>query len=258
MPLQQDGSLIVGVPRPKYNPIINRMHSEVGKGRVGSMPHTRNPEYADYTYGAPTKTDAETAGTIMFNWPKPKVPKTEIDHGRDFLKLNKMSCAEGRSKPRDVSDWRASHDARIVTKPGDLLKLKNQVPVDLDRSKVWGAPTSTQPGMMNSLLTHTFEHEWVQEQIQKEEKLAARQARRQARKQQNGNISIADSSADMDSSRASVAESYTMKKFRNVPSRLHTQHRSTPEPTHVNRMQPLDHATRSQSAPGFRGDEADD
>ena len=79
MPIQQDGSLIVGVARPKYNPIINRMYSEVGKPRPSCMPHTRLAEFQDYTYGAPTKTDSETAGSIMFNWPKAAAPKTQVD-----------------------------------------------------------------------------------------------------------------------------------------------------------------------------------
>mmetsp|Transcript_11839 Transcript_11839/g.21490 ORF Transcript_11839/g.21490 Transcript_11839/m.21490 type:complete len:261 (-) Transcript_11839:1001-1783(-) len=254
MPINEDGRLVVGAPRPRNNPIINRHRIlDVGQARPGTLPHCYDPAFKDYTYGTPTQKDGETAASIMFNWPKPRVPKTQIDHGRDFIKLNKMAAHDGKVRPSEVTEWRTKHEARIVTKPGDWLRLKNQCPVNLDRDHCWGTPNAIEPKLVGELISHKFEHEWVDEQLKREEKEARRLERLQSRRRKaSPHSTSADRSTNTTEATPSIADSYVMKKFRNVPSKVHHHiHRSTPEPQKVSRMPRLD-GPRSVTAPGFR------
>ena len=167
-----------------------------------------------------------------------------MDHGRNFMKLNKLAIQEGKAKSKDVSDFRNSHDCRIITKPGQLLKLKNQVPVDLDRNATFGAPTKGQQASMSALLHHKYEHEWVKAQITKEEKSVAVQKRREQRLTRGPNASPDTS----DTEESGAERSRRMPK---LSASKYAVGRSTPSPA-LNRMHALDHPPRAYTAPGFR------
>lgn len=150
------------MPPRSNNAVINRMHNEIGVGRsLGLVPP--NQRGADITFGAPTKADPEGVGKVMFDWVESPPPKEVVDHGRDFLRLNKLAVHEGMATASDVAQFRNTHDCRITTKPGTVLKLKSQCPANMDHDHVYGAPRRTDPATMHDLLHHTFEHEWLAE-----------------------------------------------------------------------------------------------
>jgi len=171
-----DGSVIIGAKRSTTNPIINRNHYSLGKSL------TSNPSYLDSerVYGTATRTDGESAASIMYNWHPTPEPRKEIDHGRNFLKLNKMAVSAKASGCHEVTEFRNRNDARIVTRPGDVLKLKNQVPVNFNPHRVYGAQTPEARCTMNDLMSYTYEAEWINEQIQKERQRTKKQEQRSA------------------------------------------------------------------------------
>eukprot|EP00906_Rhabdomonas_costata_P029260 RCo041313 len=239
-----NGDVVVGSKRPLWNPIINRNRNEVGKPKFNSNKHV---EQADRTYGTLVKRDAEGAGQIIFNWKPTPEPRREIDHGRDFIKLNKMSVTAGAAKPDQVSSFRSENDARIISRPGDILRLKNQVPVNIDRNKVYGTASEVQDFSMSELVRHKFEDEWIKEQLAKEESERKRKEKKDALRRASpmrvraqpvsyayythprpGGASDDDlGSSPTDAARAlagrrSAADAFHMKKFTKVQSRLAT------------------------------------
>eukprot|EP00992_Anisonema_acinus_P002710 TRINITY_DN11182_c0_g1_i1.p1 TRINITY_DN11182_c0_g1~~TRINITY_DN11182_c0_g1_i1.p1 ORF type:complete len:241 (-),score=38.92 TRINITY_DN11182_c0_g1_i1:61-783(-) len=212
-----NGEVVVGAKRPLWNPVINRNRNEVGKTKFNSNKHV---EAADRTYGTLVKRDPETAGNIIFNWTQTSAPQREIDHGRDFVKLNKMSVHAGASKPNEVSSYRSQHDARIISRPGDILRLKNQVPVNIDKNKMYGTPSPAQRFAMSDLIRHTFETEWVTEQLCKEDAHQRQVRKREALRRASPLRVRAVPSGVADSEVRPSADGFTMKKFQNIPSRL--------------------------------------
>eukprot|EP00667_Euglena_gracilis_P018357 EG_transcript_19481 len=145
---------------PRNNPVINRLHNEVGVSRSLGLvpPHGFSPSD---TFGAPTKEDPEGAGRLMFQWHAPPPRPEVVDHGRDFKRLNAVAVHRGVANASDVAQFRATHDCRLTTKPGTVLRLKGQCPTKQDVDHTYGAPRPVEPPI-GDLLSHTYEHEWLE------------------------------------------------------------------------------------------------
>ena len=182
MPAQlgPDGSVIMGAKRSTRNPLINR-----GKYELGRSLNHRHQVAPDHVFGSVCKRDAEGAADIMFNWARSRQPRRTIDHGRDFLRLNKMAVNAKATGSAQVTAFRSTTDARIVTRPGELLRLKNQVPVDMDRNAVYGSPTPTTNANIGDLIMGNYEAEWVQEQMRREGRQQRKQEKRAALRAQS-------------------------------------------------------------------------
>eukprot|EP00996_Jenningsia_fusiforme_P002100 NODE_2943_length_1083_cov_84.117988_g2699_i0.p1 GENE.NODE_2943_length_1083_cov_84.117988_g2699_i0~~NODE_2943_length_1083_cov_84.117988_g2699_i0.p1 ORF type:complete len:242 (+),score=38.90 NODE_2943_length_1083_cov_84.117988_g2699_i0:62-787(+) len=224
-----NGEVVVGAKRPLWNPIINRNRFEVGKPKFNSNKHV---EIADRTYGTLVKRDPETAGSIIFNWTHSAEKKEEIDHGRDFITLNKMSVNAGASTPIQVSSYRSGTDARIISRPGDILRLKNQVPVNIDKTKTYGTPSPPQECSMSDLIRHSYEGDWINEQLQKEEMRTRYREKKEAiRRSYPQRVRAAHRSTEAvpeGQGRHGHPDGFMMKKFKNVPSRVQVPKRLAP------------------------------
>jgi hypothetical protein len=212
-----DGDIIVGRVRPKNNPLIRR--SEVGKSCV----HNDLPSLpADYTFGAPLKRDPEGAGEVMLSWQSHATPthKKEYDFGRDFITLNRQSLGAGCLHPRDVADFRKTHEARI--KPKTTTFLDKGVPDTIKRDKhhIYGAPSPDSEHVAD-LIQNRYELEWVVEQKARAEttQLVERENREKKRRSHSPTALVKRSTP---SPAPHPKEFFTLKQFRDVPSRYFT------------------------------------
>eukprot|EP00667_Euglena_gracilis_P020352 EG_transcript_22018 len=175
-----DGGIIVGAKRSTTNPVINRNHYPLGKSIFSNPVPAKE---AASVHGTLVKRDTETAGSLMYNWTLPSPPRREIDHGRNFMKLNKMAVTAKASDCQQVTQFRQENDARIVSRPGDVLKLKNQVPVNLDPNQVYGTASPEPNATMTKLINYGYEKDWVNEQLQRERKMKKKEDQKAALRQ---------------------------------------------------------------------------
>lgn len=214
-----DGDIIVGRVRPKNNPLIQR--AEVGK----SSAHNELPPLpSGYTFGAPLKRDAEGAGEVMLSWKTHSTPdsKKEYDFGRDFLTLNKQSLKAGCIAPKDVADFRKSHEARIKPKTSSSLgKDDRSIPDHIRGNKrhVFGAPSPDSEHVAD-LIQNRYEMEWVLEQRAHSEALmAAEQEIKDKRRSYSPTVAV---KRQTPTPAPHPKEYFTLKQFTNVPSRYFT------------------------------------
>lgn len=221
-----DGDIIVGRVRPKNNPLIRR--SEVGKSCV----HNDLPSLpADYTYGAPLKRDPEGAGEVMLSWQSHATPshKKAYDFGRDFITLNRQSLEAGCLHPRDVADFRRTHEARIKPKTTTLDGSKGGVPDTVKRDKyhIYGAPSPDSEHVAD-LIQNRYELEWVLEQKARAEtiQLVERELREKKRRSHSPTTMVKRVAP---STTPHPKEYFTLKQFRDVPSRFYTPTPTLPD-----------------------------
>lgn len=222
-----DGDIIVGKPRPRNNPLIHR--SEVGKP---SFHNDLPPLPEDYTFGAPMKKDAEGAGEVMLTWQchAPPPSKMQYDFGRDFLTLNKRSVQSHCASAKEVAEFRKSHDARL--KPKVTGKKPAIVPdhVSGDRSHSYGGKSGESESVAD-LIQNRWELEWVEEQRQRQiaEQKKAEQEKQRRRSPTRQYVTRKPSPAQLLAEKEAAPQPkdfFTLKQFRNVPSRY-----ATPSPT---------------------------
>lgn len=215
-----DGDFIVGRSRPKNNPLIHR--SEVGKPSF----HNDTPNLPkDYTYGAPLKRDPEGAGEVMLSWQSHSTPlsKKEYDFGRDFVTLNRMSLKEGCIAPRDVAEYRKTHEARIKPKANpEATKKRGGLPehVTSGGARVYGCPSAPSEHVAD-LIQNRYEMEWVVEQKARHEAIqAAENALKEKHRRSASPTAILSKKAPTPTPAPHPKEYFTMKQFSNVPSRV--------------------------------------
>jgi len=222
-----DGDVIIGRIRPKNNPLIHR--SEVGKP---SFHNDMPPLPAHYTFGAPLKKDPEGAGEVMLTWHshQPSPAKQCYDFGRDFLTLNKRSVKSGCISSKDIATFRKSNDARIKPKVTGKKPLTVPDHVIQNKDYAYGCKSSGSECVAD-LIQNRYELEWVEDQRKKsaetdkkreaEKQRRASPKRKMAEKQRSASALAAAANTS-----PSRAETFTLPKFRNVPSRF-----LTPSPT---------------------------
>jgi hypothetical protein len=223
-----DGDIIVGRARPKNNPLIRR--SEVGKSCV----HNDLPSLPqDYTFGAPLKRDPEGAGEVMLSWQSHATPshKKAYDFGRDFMTLNKQSLCAGCLHPREVAEFRKSHEARI--KPKTTTASNNGatcgVPdaIKRDAQHVYGAPSPDSEHVAD-LIQNRYELEWVLEQKARHETILAAEKEIHEKKRRS-HSPTAFIKRSTPSPTPHPKDFFTMKQFRDVPSRFFTPTPTLPD-----------------------------
>lgn len=213
-----DGDVIVGRARPKNHPLIRR--AEVGKSVVCSdLPSLP----ADYTFGAPLKRDAEGAGEVMLSWQSHATPthKKAYDFGRDFMTLNRQSLQAGCILPKDVADFRKTHEARIKPKTSTDNRGKGGVPDQLRRDKhhVYGAP-SPDSEHVAELIQNRYELEWVLEQKARHETIQAAEQELRDKRRSHSPTSFVKRVTPTPAPHPK--EYFTLKQFQNVPARYFT------------------------------------
>jgi hypothetical protein len=217
--MSTEEEFVVGRPRPKNNPLIHR--SEVGKP---SFHNDMPPLPEDYTFGAPMKKDAEGAGEVMLTWQchAPPASKMQYDFGRDFLTLNKRSvgsCANAK----DVAKFRAHHDSRI--KPNVTGKKPSAVPdrVTGDPNYSYGGKSGESESVAD-LIQNRWELEWVQEQKKSQANADKKRALEQSRRMSPARQFVARKPSPMMEMQAAPQQkdTFTLKQFRDVPSRYAT------------------------------------
>lgn len=225
---QEEEEFCVGRPRPKNNPLIHR--SEVGKPSF----HNDMPSLPDdYTFGAQMKKDAEGAGEVMLTWQchAPPPSKMKYDFGRDFLTLNKRSVGLGGATAKDVADFRKVNDARL--KPKVTGKKPAIVPdhVTQDQTHSYGSKSGESESVAD-LIQNRWEGEWVQEQRQIQEVRDRKREKEQMRRMSPSRMTYkrkTPSPAMMQEAAPSIKDTFTLKQFKNVPSRYKTPTPTLPE-----------------------------
>jgi hypothetical protein len=222
---EQEEEFVVGRPRPKNNPLIHR--SEVGKPSF----HNDMPKLPDdYVFGAANKRDAESAGEVMLTWQVhcPPPSKMQYDFGRDFLTLNKKSVQSHCTSAKDVAEYRKSHDARL--KPNVTGKKPAIVPdrVAADPNYSYGSKSGESESVAD-LIQNRWEMEWVQDQrriqAEREKKESQEKARRMSPARQLAKYK-SRTPIPQESQSPALKDFFTLKQFRDVPSRY-----KTPTPT---------------------------
>jgi hypothetical protein len=219
---------VVGKPRPTNNPIINALRSEVGK----SKRHTNYQAHdVHYTYGAPLKRDPESAGEVMLSWKEHEPSTKAVDLGRDFVRLNKEAARAGAVNASSVQSFRETHDARI--RPQVSLQM-NKAPLKMDPGVPFGRKSCLDGVTVRELVQNKFEMDWVQEQWERQGRRETRAARKAALREQSPLRVRATPSPhafyyhNLPSRAPSAADSFTLRKFQDVPSRVHTTRSSSP------------------------------
>jgi len=211
-------AIVVGKSRPTNNPIINALKCEVGKVRKhANIPITD----INHTFGAPCKRDEESAGDVMLSWDEHLPPSKPADLGRDFIRLNKSAAKAGCATPSQVKYYRTAHDARI--RPQVSLQ-KDRAPLD-DPTRAYGRKSGVDSTSVRDLMQNKYEMEWVHEQLQRESKEHVKEQKRIALREQSPlRVRATPSpSAVYFASRSpspQLHDSFTLKQFKNVPSKL--------------------------------------
>jgi hypothetical protein len=223
----QADEYVVGKPRPVNNPIINALKSEVGKPKKYNNYQVHD---VHYTYGAPLKRDPESAGEVMLSWKEHEPPTREIDLGRDFVRLNKEAARAGAANASSVQAYRESHDARI--RPQVSLQ-KNKAPLKMDPGIAFGRKSCLDGVTVRELVQNKFEMDWVEEQWERQGRREARAARKVALREQSPLRVRATPSPHafyytQQSKAPSAADSFTLRRFQDVPSRVHVSRSGSP------------------------------
>uniref|UniRef100_A0A7S1QEL3 Cilia- and flagella-associated protein 77 n=1 Tax=Neobodo designis TaxID=312471 RepID=A0A7S1QEL3_NEODS len=214
-----DGDIVVGRVRPKNNPLIHR--SEVGKP---SFHNDLPPLPEDYTFGAPLKRDPEGAGEVMLSWQSHAPPKSKMayDFGRNFLALNRQSVGAGCTDAKTASDFRKYHDVRIKPKVTGSKPTIAPSSVMQDPGHAFGARSGESESVAD-LIQNRWEYEWVAEQKHRMESIERsknKEAKRRASPARRAARITPAAAAARQSATPHPRETFTLRQFRNVPSRV--------------------------------------
>eukprot|EP01062_Namystynia_karyoxenos_P007065 TRINITY_DN12486_c0_g1_i1.p2 TRINITY_DN12486_c0_g1~~TRINITY_DN12486_c0_g1_i1.p2 ORF type:complete len:275 (+),score=107.48 TRINITY_DN12486_c0_g1_i1:79-825(+) len=218
----QEAAVIVGKKRPQDNPLIG--HYEVGRSWHAKM----SPFHGDptHTYGAALRRDPEGAGDVVLRWNEHvQSPPPKGAGNKDFLRLNKQAAAAHCVSPSEASEFRQAHDYRVrrlrVTKDCSLPKAVR------DPGTVFGQKTKPEVSV-GELIGNKFESEWIEQQIAFEQRdRAQRKARLQKKSTRRRQFMHRPPEAPPP---MHPREYFTLKQFRDVPSKFRPPGAATPEP----------------------------
>jgi hypothetical protein len=161
----------------------------------------------------------------MLTWQchQPPQSKKEYDFGRDFVTLNRQSLKAGCIHPKEVADFRLSHEARI--KPKVSQEKARGLPEKLrgDSEHIYGAASPPSEHVAD-LIQNRYELEWVNEQKTRAE--SALQAVKNEAKRRSVSPTKPLHPKQQKEELVHPKEYFTLKQFSNVPSRYFT-----PSPT---------------------------
>jgi hypothetical protein len=213
-----DGDLVIGRVRPKNNPLIHR--SEVGKPSFhNDLPTLPN----DYTFGAPLKRDTEGAGDVMLTWQSHAPPESKMtyDFGRDFKTLNRQSVNHRCVTSKDVADFRRDHDARI--KPNVAATRPLIAPPSILTNPHWSfGARSGESESVADLIQNRWEFEWVAEQTKRMDRLEDVRFKESTRRASPASPAPIVKKAAKQAPPPHPKHSFTLERFRNIPSRFQT------------------------------------
>ena len=179
-----------------------------------SLPN--NPEIA---YGKKVIPDAEGALQIALKWKefKPCPEKHVLE--RDFRQLNKQSIRDGIVSPREVYEFRKTHDARIHPKKKEALV---DLPSNHNPDYAYGH-TNHFDLKAKDLMEHKFEDEWL-----KQREIENRHREEERIRIAMNSVNIKAKKEIQKNSEKSMAklhhppekESFKMSRFKEVPPKV--------------------------------------
>lgn len=224
------GEVVVGRrPNTNNNIVLRQRKTEVGKSK---WQFPVQGDATSLTMGDPVKRDPLSAGDVIFGWAERPPPKLR-ERGRDFVRLNKWSQGSAAT-PAGVSHFRTQHDIRLQPPPAVLTQLNkrpsrptfDKIPEteDEEEPEAGSQMKYTAPGA-RELMSHQYELDWLRQQVYLRDQREARLRRKEEIRELAKRVRAVPKDQKVD--KKADANSFVMKRFRDVPSRL--AHSQTPE-----------------------------
>jgi len=166
-----------------------------------------------HPYGLPQERDGTTSHDVIGNWAQHD-PNAKVKAGRDFKMLNKHAVVDGKSTPKQIAEYRKTHDFRLPLGSDKPLEKKNW-----DQTTSFGRTTNTSENF-NDLISHGYRYDWVAEAPPAAEMNAARKPQKPA--MTKSAIAVAKASREKMAD-PPKADLWKIKGFANTPAKIGPQ-----------------------------------
>ncbi|CAG9467410.1 unnamed protein product [Pedinophyceae sp. YPF-701] len=189
-------------------------------------------------FGMPKKMDAESSRDVIMYWQEHRGAADEAP-GPDFCTMNKLATINGNVTAKQHADFRKSNPVALPGAGETTRRTRATLPSDRDRRFTYGCPSSYKPLEvlrrtgedcdMQSLMQGAYVYEWVR----------ANQSKEAIQREQNRKIEPRATLATEGHARGSAmrragrpvrpSDTFKMKRFAGVKSKLTASHEGAPE-----------------------------